>query len=660
MVTARGGKLADIRGRALGQRQSPAVDGSAPDVARQDSEVLKRNALRYFQLIEHAPVAYVMLDGRSGIGAANLAAYRMLDQTRQGLARSRFDDLVAPASLDAWHALLRRSLDGEKAPSADLALVKPGGEHVHARVEAILISLHGAPDEVWLAMTHLSRLWKQAREAGVERQRLEGLIEASSAGVLLVGRKAETILSNQAGKRLLGIRGAGGRLTAAIQAAWRTPDGEPFSPESAPISRGLRGETVRAEEVWIRRRGRQASPVLLTVVPIHDTVGQVREALVIAHDADSKGGIERSPVEFFATISHELRTPLAAIKGYAEMGRLRQGGSSDIADLFGEVNTQADYLLQVIENMVDISHIQAGAFTLPAHPFDLRDLAQAVVDSLQRDQSLTQPVSLQAPREGLIVLGDPKRIERVLRSLLDNARKFSPAASPIQMILTSDGREAKICVADRGVGFGPGSRGRLFRTFSSAHGVDIPGTGLSLTICKAIIEAHGGRISAQSPGDGQGAAFSFTIPLSSPGAARPTAEPPAAGEGQPRPDADRILVVDDSSATVDVLVRALKADGFRAEGTTDPADAVRRVQASPPALVILDIVMPVMDGFQVFDAIRKSSEVPVIFVSGSRDPADAAQALRKGGVNYLSKPLNPHVVAALAEAAIRRCRQPSA
>jgi two-component system OmpR family sensor kinase len=228
-------------------------------------------------------------------------------------------------------------------------------------------------------------------------------------------------------------------------------------------------------------------------------------------------GLDRLKEEFIALASHELKSPLTAIRGYAQLllRRLR-GPAPDLglaAEALAVIDRQAAAMALLLDNLLDVSRLQAGAFTLRTAPCAIEECLATALTSLGPEERERVEVALDAaPLAGL---WERKKIEQVLANLVGNALKYSPVSALVRVVVERRPGEIEVAVRDRGMGIPPDELPQLFERFHrtpQAYASGRPGTGLGLYICRGIIEAHGGRLWAESPGEGQGATFRFTLP----------------------------------------------------------------------------------------------------------------------------------------------------
>ncbi|MCY4372302.1 MAG: response regulator, partial [Spirochaetaceae bacterium] len=255
-------------------------------------------------------------------------------------------------------------------------------------------------------------------------------------------------------------------------------------------------------------------------------------------------------------------------------------------------------------------------------------------------------------------MADRRRVVQVLNNLLANAARHTEASATIRVAAGSDGREVAFSVADDGAGVAPELLPHLFRKHAGG-GSGTAGHGLGLAVCKGLVEAHGGRIRAESGGPGRGTTITFTLPAAEPGdaaAGRSAGAAKSRGTGA-RP---RVLVVDDDPKALRFARDALAKAGYEPVVTGEPEDVAGLVRAERPALVLLDLLLPGRDGLELFQAIPELSDLPVIFVSAYGRDETIAKAFEAGADDYIVKPFSPTELAARVGAALRRRREPEA
>ena len=505
---------------------------------------------------------------------------------------------------------------------------------------------------------------RQAEEAiEQERQRLQALVDASPVGIVLADADGRLLLVNREAERIFGyspIEADSGWYDRAVR---RRPDGSVYARAELPLERALRqGETVRAEEVWFELSDGRIVPTLTNATPVYAASGEIAGAIAIIQDITPLEEVEKVRSEFLGMVTHELKTPLTAIKGSAAtaLGTARPLDAAQVRELFEIINGQADRLRELVDDLLDMTRIEAGSLSIDPEPLDLRTVVEETLATFFRTVGLRE-VRLELPDALPLVKADRGRIGQVMTNLLTNAAKFSPSEAPITISAEQDPLSVTVHVRDEGRGIAREKLPLLFKKFSRLHEDNrqkLSSTGLGLAISKGIVEAHGGRIWADSVGEGQGTTFSFSLPIA-------VQEASAAAAGIERGAVQvrkvtrpgkraRVLAVDDEPHILRYLQRSLSEAGYQAIVTGDPSQVAGLVELEEPDLVVLDLRLPGISGFDLLQRIRELSAVPVIFLTASDREEDAVQALKAGADDYITKPFSPSELLARIEAVLRR------
>jgi PAS domain S-box-containing protein len=515
----------------------------------------------------------------------------------------------------------------------------------------------------------LSRIVEVKRaedEIQAERQRLSVLVETSPVGVFVVEAESGRVsFLNREARRILGFpREPEGRMEwRELVAVYRRPDGRAYTVEELPTVRALyRGERVSAEEVLVEFADGRTIFALVNATPVYSSERRVRGAITVIQDITPLEEAAKVRSEFLGMVSHELRTPLTAIKGAAAtvLGSPSPIGAQETRELFQVIDEQADRIRDLVSNLLDMTRIEAGRLSVSPEPTDLRAILDEARATFMRSGSPQVP-EIRMLDDLPPVNADRGRIAQVLVNLLTNAAKLSPPTAPILVEVERDELSAKVHVRDQGRGIAKEKLHRLFKKFTRLHedeGQTLSGTGLGLAICKGIVEAHGGRIWAESAGEGWGATFSFTIPIASEVSVTSLSD---AARGAVhlrkvtrRGERTRVLAVDDEPQILRYFERTLSQAGYEAIVTDDPSQVAGLVETEEPDLILLDLIIPGTSGFDLLQQIREFSSVPVIIVTGSEREEDTVQALKLGADDYVTKPFSPTELFARMEVALRR------
>ncbi len=359
--------------------------------------------------------------------------------------------------------------------------------------------------------------------------------------------------------------------------------------------------------------------------------------------------------DFLATLSHELRTPLSAILGWAQV--LRRG-TRDEADLhrgLQSIERNARAQAQLIEDLLDMSRITSDKVLLDLQALVPATVIASAIETLRPAADAKHITILcDVASDAGSITGDPSRIQQVIWNLLSNALKFTPQGGRVEIGVRRDGTRLAITVADNGIGIRKDFLPHVFDRFRQAdasttrkHG----GLGLGLAIVKHLVEQHGGTVTASSGGDMQGASFTVRLPLTPPAAARlPGRAAPVASDLR----GIKVLLVDDEADARELTERILRDHHAEVHGAGSAAQALALLATVQPHVLVSDIGMPGMDGFDLLAQIRAGAAgaLPALALTAFARPQDRQQALDSGFQAWISKPLDPaELLAAVASLA---------
>jgi signal transduction histidine kinase/ActR/RegA family two-component response regulator len=421
---------------------------------------------------------------------------------------------------------------------------------------------------------------------------------------------------------------ARGRLLGVVVLTWREPE------------RSADEATVRTAEV---------------------IANQIAAALDTAALIEELSRVNRLKDEFLATLSHELRNPLNVIVGYAEI--LSRDPEAQrlpaVQKAAAVIRRNAVTQGRLVSDLLDLSRLQTGKLAILRQPFELANLITDAVETVRAEAAAKSIGLVVEPAPApLPVEVDPVRIQQVVWNLLQNAVKFTPEGGMVTVRLEQDGRDARLSVEDTGQGLDPRFLPELFEMFSQEdartsrrHG----GLGIGLALVRQLVELHGGRVRAESDGPDRGSRFTVWLPLVAQRAERAAV---FTGSVDGALAAVRVLVVDDSPETATMLRQLLEFEGAEVATALSGAEALRTVDGRDFDLVISDIAMPGMDGYELLRELRlrpRTSGVPALAVTGFGQTEDAERAYAAGFFAHLVKPVE---IARLIEAARAAIEQP--
>ncbi len=350
----------------------------------------------------------------------------------------------------------------------------------------------------------------------------------------------------------------------------------------------------------------------------------------------------RAKDEFLAMLGHELRNPLAPILTALQLMRLRNEAGAERERTI--IERQVNHMVSLVDDLLDVSRITRGKVQLRRERVDLADIvAKAIEMTSPAIESRMQMLSVDVPR-GLVVEGDAARLAQVMANLLTNAAKYTDHAGQIAVSGRAENGQAVLSVIDNGRGIAPEMLPRIFELFSQERQeIDRSegGLGLGLAIVKSLTRAHGGSVDAHSDGKNRGARFSIRLPLAGPGEA--TSAPPAvAAPAAAAVPGLRILVVDDNPDAAHLLADSLRALGHHPAVSFDGPGALANASAFHPDVVLLDLGLPVMDGFEVAERLKARPDLAgleIVAITGYGQEIDRQRTRESGFEEHLVKPV---------------------
>ena len=567
-------------------------------------------------------ISDVMMPELDGFGL--LAALRASDDTRD-----------IPVLLLSARAGEEARLEGLHA-GADDYLVKPfSARELLARVETQLLraSMHAVEN---LQRRQLADIFRQAPAAiAILRGPEHTFDHANPAYLDLIGRR--DVLGKPIREALPELGGQG--IYELLDNVYTS--GEPYV-----------GKTVRV--AVLREPGEPAVDMYFDFVyqPMRDATGAVDGIAVVCFDvselARARQDAEmanRAKDEFLAMLGHELRNPLAPMLTALQLMRLRGGDALQRERTVIERQTQ--HLVRLVDDLLDVSRIARGKIELRRERMDLMD---AVVKAIEMASPLLEErnhdLAMAVPR-GLAIDADPSRLAQIIANLLTNAAKYTEADGRIEVDGFAEGAEVVLRVRDTGIGIAPEMLPRVFDMFTQERqALDRTqgGLGLGLTIVRNLTALHGGSVVARSEGRGKGSEFVVRLPAA-------VTETPAVGAGERAPDVASarapidvpILIVDDNEDAAEMLAEYVKTIGFAPRAVHDGPSALREAGEFLPRIALLDIGLPVMDGYELASRLREQPAlhgIKLIAVTGYGQEADRDRSRAAGFDAHLVKPVN--------------------
>jgi PAS domain S-box-containing protein len=412
------------------------------------------------------------------------------------------------------------------------------------------------------------------------------------------------------------------------------------------------------DEGWRVRKDRSHFWANVVITALRDKEGTLRGFAKITRDMTERRQVEalqvadRQKNEFLAMLAHELRNPLAPIRNGVHLLKVLHDEAA-IHETAEMMERQVIQLVRLVDDLMDISRIITGKIHLEKQPVEVSDFINRAIEEVQPTiDAGGHELMLEMPARPVLVDGDNARLSQVISNLLSNAAKFSEKPSRILLSVARSEDEVKISVRDSGVGMTHEALARIFNLFVQADS-DISrkrgGLGIGLTLVRRIVELHGGTVEATSPGPSQGSEFVVRLPASS--QTRATTKPGMYVPSSPTKQAGRrILVVDDNVDAAISVVKLLKLWGHDVQTAFSGPEALEMAGKFRPQIVLLDIGMPGMSGYEVARQLRAQPEFQSLVITaltGYGQAEDRRRSQEVGFNHHLTKPPDPFALAAL-------------
>lgn len=404
----------------------------------------------------------------------------------------------------------------------------------------------------------------------------------------------------------------------------------------------------------IRRRDGEYRPFFTLVAPLKDDAGRVVQwfgtntDVSPLHEAERvRREGERRKDEFLAMLAHELRNPLAPISTAAQLLKLPGAGADRAVRAAEVIERQVRHMTKLVDELIDVSRVTRGLITLAVEAVDLHGVVAAALEQVQPLLQASRHKFQQPLRtERLLVFGDRVRLVQIVTNLLNNAIKYSPPGSSIQLDVHEEGDLARITVRDNGLGIDAAFLPHAFDLFTQANRTpdrSIGGLGVGLALVKSLVQMHGGEVTVESAGLGHGSRFAFTLPLA--GGQAVDVAPIDDARKVPSPAGPlRIMVVDDNVDAAETLSTLLRMHGHEVCAAGDADAALKLAPAFGAQVYILDIGLPGIDGYELAGKLREqmgASPATLIALTGYGQESDRERSSRAGFDFHLRKPADP-------------------
>ena len=408
-------------------------------------------------------------------------------------------------------------------------------------------------------------------------------------------------------------------------------------------------QPLRGEVPFNGAFGRRTYDYLL--VPVIGASGEVEAVAGTTRDVTERKQLESSLLqagrrkdEFLATLSHELRNPLAPIRNAVQLLKAHNHADGPVRQARDIIDRQVHHLVRLVDDLLEVSRITLGQVNLHDERVLLIQVLRDAIDAVRPAADVGQHrLIVDQPAEELYLQGDATRLAQVFHNLLDNAVKYTPPGGEIRVLVKHTGSEVAVAIRDTGIGIPADMHERIFELFTRARtdsGIKTSGLGIGLALARQLVELHGGRIAVASAGAGTGSEFTVYLPVAVDVRVEPVPSNPAAPDIKRR----RVLVVDDNRDAAMSLAMILDLEASETSVAFSGAEALERLAIFKPEIVLMDIGMPGMDGYEAAQRIRATADgkrVVLVALTGWGQAEDKQKAAKMGFDEHLTKPVDP-------------------
>jgi PAS domain S-box-containing protein len=505
------------------------------------------------------------------------------------------------------------------------------------------------PLELIATVRALLRARRAEDAAQISTLQWQTTFDAISDGVLLLDASGKVVQANRTIERIL-RRSWTDIVGSELHTLWERP--APFGETlfSKMLELGTRQADDRSiGECWLH----------VTVDPLRDAEGAIKGALCLVSDISERKKMEiqlceqaldlqaegRRKDEFLAMLAHELRNPLASLANSLEIVRMQIGGNHLVEESVDVASRQIHHMTRLLEDLFDVSRITRGKVDLRKELVDFNQIVRHAVDAaVSMYGVLPHSLSTVLAPGPLQIEGDPTRLEQIVTNLLNNAVKYTEPGGQITLTVAREDGQAVLRVRDTGIGISPEMQQTVFDLFVQVdHSLDRArgGLGIGLTLVRSLVELHGGTIAVHSAGHGLGSEFTVRLPALHAAPLAPPAE--ARTQAHASRGRSRVLIVDDNRDSARTMARILELEGNEVVCVYDGLAVGEQVVAFQPDVLLVDIGLPGLDGYQVAEQVRQghsTDELMLIAVTGYGGEQNHARAVNAGFDHYLVKPVN--------------------
>ena len=623
----------------------------SPEEVRIHSEEL------YRELFEFSPTPNAIFDQEGRCLLVNWAFIHLFGYDKDTLLNESFQFRDLFVHKDTAHSIITEIHEKLILRRREVLLQDLDGHRRTMLLSGRALQIEDQP-AFEVSLMDISRQKQLERTIRYDHSRMVSLIEGLTVGLFLVDNNGIIIETNRALENLLALENTTIK-EEPYQELFALFLSNALEPEVVHQSLNQAVTTVAERPILdIAIKEKPFRYLEMTFFPVWDDEGIPIGWGGLVQDVTEDRDRQSWKLEILSILAHDIRAPLASLKGHvtALLANYRQWGEEMVMEFLETINRNTDQLTRQVDRSLALTRVEAGNLGLRPEVIQPSLIIHHSIEQIAGSLSETR-LHLDFPPELPLVRADPARIEEVLVNLLDNAARYAPSDSPIQISAVPEGSLLHISVIDHGSGIPKEKQRRIFDKYVRVD-QDSDGTGLGLFISRKIIQAHGGQIWVESPLNGvsYGTKFTFTLPFVPAESKAPTDREPIEPLSPTAPEERLLILVVEDEPDFQALFRSILMDaGYQTEVVPTGPAAIDFIQSSSPDLVLLDWMLPGMDGLNICRNIRRWSDVPILIVTSKTSQEDLVAAFNAGADDYVTKPFKtPELLARILALSRRR------
>ncbi|MGZ4956184.1 MAG: hybrid sensor histidine kinase/response regulator [Methylobacter sp.] len=633
------------------------LDTHRIELELQNDELLKSQkqlqdiTQEYIDLYNFSPVGYLTLNSEGVILKANMTLASLFGVEKQTLIHKPFSDFIVDIDQDILYLYRHKLLSNKGIQSCELRLRKQNDQPLWVKLDGLFTSGQKGHD-FSLALTDIHHLKETEALLSQSEANLRAIFDNVLDAIIKINEQGIIESVNAAAKAIFGFSMgelSGSPISRLLpKLDWNEGQLIHFNSDNEKPMAGLRRELEGV------KKSDSSFPV---DVGISEISGQSRSFIITVHDITKRKQTEIAfqqadsrKNEFLAMLGHELRNPLAPIRNAVQVLKTQSAANPTLERCSKIIDRQVSHMAQLLDDLLDVARIMQDKIMLKMDCFDFSEIIDNAIETVYPlIESRKQELAVSRPDRQLWVQGDRVRLTQALFNLLNNAAKYTDEGGKIALSMGQEADDLVITVQDNGSGITPEILPHIFEIFTQADSSlarSQSGLGLGLTLTRRLIEMHGGTVSAYSAGDRQGSEFVMRLPLSNAPSLMQAPQPEAAKSLAKL----RILLIDDNADVSETLALLLQLEGHEVDTADCGLKGIEKAQAFRPQVVLLDIGLPDISGYEVARRLRELPETRHAFlvaISGYGQPKDLEQSKSAGFDRHLLKPVDPSILSTL-------------